>query len=763
MPKRNASDIIDIRGLLKTYLSKWYLFVISVVVCLAVALLAIRVFKDKYAVKANVLIQTEETNPLSTATAAFGDLLGTKGEVDDEIFVISSHSLYREAVKDLGLNKLHYVKKGFLNNVLTYPKYPIDVTTSANVADTLRPTLTFKVSVDKKGLADINVKGPDGKLAKAKDVKLPYTVKTQYGEFTIGKTQYFPQNNDVTSKILFTGYHSAAEDFAKYITSDIASKKSNVIQLGYVTPNPALGEALLGTIIEKYNQRGMLEKNMQGEATAKFIEDRLSLLQVDMKQLEDDIRKFKLNLGVADLYQEMLYQTKKRGAIDEQLIAAEAQQEVLRMTRDFITGDRNKYALIPLTVDSESLQEIIGKYNDLIIERQEMLKTVNENNVAVKRLSDRIDAMRSNLLSSVDKNYKQMSSGVDELKKQLGGSMSVIGDYPNQEVAIGETYRQNTVKHELYVFLLKRLEENAVMMSNNLPKGTIVDEPYTLKKPLGMGKKMILLLAFIFGLCIPPVYLYVLKLIRNRVETRSEIESRTAAPILGEMCVDHSGRDLVVSPTDTSSATELFRLIRANLLFVLNDENDKVVLLTSSTSGEGKSFISINLAATLALLGKKVLLIGMDIRAPKLAQYLNISGAKGLTQYLSSSNISLKEIINHNAAPDIPTLDVIVAGPVPPNPAEMLISKKVDQMFATLREEYDYIIVDSAPVGLVSDTFSLDRVADATIYVARVNHTTASDIDYIDEIYEEGRLKKLSVVVNGVKTKKQYGYGNKKK
>lgn len=308
------------------------------------------------------------------------------------------------------------------------------------------------------------------------------------------------------------------------------------------------------------------------------------------------------------------------------------------------------------------------------------------------------------------------------------------------------------------MFLLRRQEENAMMLANATPKGIVVDEAYVLAKPIGMSKKLILLIFLFIGICLPPVFLYILKLLRNRPETRDEIERRVNVPILGEMCIDNSGRSMVVTPTDTSSTTELFRLMRANLLFFLSDPKDKVVLLTSSKSGEGKSFISINLAATLALLGKKVLLVGMDVRAPKLASYLGIQARNGLTNYLSSSNVNIDDIIVNKPFAEIPSIDVIVAGPVPPNPAELLTTDRVDALFDELRGRYDYIVVDSAPVGLVSDTFTLDRIADATIYVTRLNYTTNSDVDSIEEIYYNKRLKKMSIVVNGVKSRKTYGY-----
>jgi len=297
-----------------------------------------------------------------------------------------------------------------------------------------------------------------------------------------------------------------------------------------------------------------------------------------------------------------------------------------------------------------------------------------------------------------------------------------------------------------------------MLLANAVPKGIIVDEAYTLSKPLGIGRFTILLIALMCGMCIPPAWLYAKKLLRNRFETREEAEKILDAPVLGEMCINKTGESVVVSPKSTSSVTELFRLMRTNLLFMLNDSNDKVVLMTSARSGEGKSFISINLAASLALLEhKRVLLVGMDIRSPQLANYLGIAPDPGLTQYLASSGYTLDQVIRRSTFLD--DLDIIVAGPVPPNPAELLASEKVDNMFRELRERYDYIIIDSAPVGMVSDSFSLDRVADATVFVTRVNHTTNTDLRFANEIYADNRLKKLSVVINGTKSKQGYGYG----
>ncbi len=761
MARRKHSDIIDVRGLFKTYVSKWYLFVISIVGCLILGAMFSRIHRTKYGVRANVLIQQEDANPLASM-GGLGELFGSSGYVDDEIFVISSHSLYRDVVKDLGLNRTHYVKTGFLKSELSYPDFPIDVYTSAGVADTLKSALTFKVKVSEDGKAYIRIKDKHGKMFEESGLTLPHTFKTPYGEFTVDRTDYFPKGESVTSNIVFTGYHAAAEDLALLVSSEIANKKSNVIEMSYNTPNAIMGEMILQDIIDKYNERGIYEKNLQGQKTAAFIEQRLELLGQDLASAEGNIQNFMENNGIIDVKSEAVYQTNKRASVEGQLLRAETELEVLGLTRDFVTDPANKYELIPSTIESEALATQITEYNNTLIYRNEMARNVSEDNQAFIRVNNRIESMRAAVISTINRAYDSKQMTVRDLRSQLGSTSNVLGSVPGQERAVVDMKRQLEVKQSLYLFLRQRQEENAMLMANAVPKGMVVDKPYTLKKPIGLTTPLIMIIAFLFGLFLTPVYLYILKLMRNRIETRDDVERRTSAPILGEMCTDDSGRQLVVHTTDTSSATELFRLMRSNLLFMFNDDNDKVVLLTSSTSGEGKTFIAINLAATLALLGKKVLLVGMDIRAPKISSYLGVSSSKGLTQYLSSNDIALDSIIAKHPVDDIDSLDVIVAGPIPPNPGELLASKKVDQLFEQLRGMYDYIVVDSAPVGMVSDTFNLNRISDATVYVSRLNYTSISDIDFIEEIYADNRLKKLSVVINGVKSKKTYGYHNKK-
>lgn len=765
MARNNNSDFIDIAGLFKQYLSKWYLFVISIVVCCALAFVYTKVRLPEYAVNANVLISPEKESGMSSVASgmlggALSGLFGTDGYVEDEIFIISSHSLYKNVTKKLGTNISYKVNRQFLTNELAYPEHPIEVTPEAGMLDTLESVISFRVKIDKQGKAKITGKMRRNTVAKAKNVTLPYTIDTPLGKFTFAKTESYPVGEGLKATVTVMGYDAAAEDLDENINNEIASKRSNVISLGINTTNPEYGKDVLNEIIKEYNTRGINEKNEQNELTAQFIKGRLDILADELNSAETEIQKYKQEKGITDVEAEAAYQFEKRGLLEEKVIAARMQEEIINMTLEFLKQPKNAYALIPTSINNEIIQHSISAYNEAIIERMELETSAKPDNSALRLLSERIDMMRTNIIASVQTAHNEAKVNLRDLRNEMNRAESSLAGVPQQEREFVNMKRQQLVKQELYLFLLQRQEETAMILANSYPKGIVIDEAYTMSEPLGMKGKVILLLAFIFGLFIPPIFLYIRKLVHNRFETRQDVERVTDVPILGEMCTDNSGEKLLVSADSNSAASELFRLMRSNLLFVLNDPRDKVVLMTSTSSGEGKSFISINLAASLALLNKKVLLVGMDIRNPRLAQYLDISPKFGLTQYLSSSDITVPQLITH--LPQVPNLDVICAGPVPPNPSELLISQKADELFEQLRPMYDFIIVDTAPIGLVSDTFTLDRLADASIYVCRANYTSLNDLELVNEIYEQHRLKKVSLVINGTAAKKTYGYGGKK-
>ena len=751
-------DFIDIASILKEWLSKWYWFVISVILCVAAAYGYTKIRKDKFQINANLLIAKDEG---VGGMSSLSSLFGSNGAVDDEVFVVASHSVMKEAVKDLGLHKSHLVKDGFMNTNFYYTDYPVEVSITPEIADTLRSTLMFIMNVSDNGHVKVRAKADGEDIAKAEADALPMSLDTEFGTFVFNKTAAFRNGESFKTVLYYTGYDARAEEISQDISIEIAAKKSNVILMSMQTPVIPYGVDLLNKLIERYNLRGVAEKSMQGRQTAEFLDGRLRLLIADIDTVEANVQSYKQSQGVADVVIEAQYQLEKKGNIEKELITAETKSEILKMTRDFLRDSDNAYALIPainMGDDGGSNKNApIDAYNALILERMQLTATAKPNNVRLKQLDEQLDAMRGNIKASLDRAYDQQMAAVNELKAQVNQTNKRLGAFPSQEREFRSILREQSVKEALYLYLLQKREETAVLIANSVPKGVIVDEAYALNKPLGMKKKMILALALFIGLCIPPVILYMKKLFRTKFETREEVEKMTSIPMLGEVCTSRSQQPLVVHASGSSSTAELFRLIRANLQFVLSGKDDKVILLTSTKSGEGKSFISINMAASLAMLGKKVLLVGMDIRAPKLAEYLGLSAKWGLTQYLASDKISLNDMILKNAIAD--NLDVIVAGPVPPNPAELLASDAVDRLFAELRGMYDYIIVDSAPVGMVSDTFTLARISDATVYVCRANYTTMKDVEFFNSVYSQQRLKKMGLVVNGTAAKKGYGYG----
>lgn len=752
----NKNDYIDVRELLRKYCSKWHYFLASIVLCCLLGIIYCRLFPSDYAVRANVLIQQEEISPLGNM-GGLGQLFGASAYVDDEIFVISSHSLYKEVAEKLQINKTHYVSDGFLSSHLAYPEFPIDVV-APNIADTLRTVVAFKIKVDQNGLADIKAKAKHHTVAELEDVKLPAVVNTIYGDFTIVTTPNYIAGEELKSRVLFTGYDKAAERLDEEISVDLPSRKSNVISLAYDVQNPDLGKAVLDEVILLYNQRGINEKNQQAQKTAQFLEDRIALLAQDLNIAESNIQKYKENNKIIDVAAEAAFQTEKKESLEAELLTAEIELEIINMTHKFLTDSVTSYSMVPLTSSNSEIAEEINAYNELVVRRENLLRSAKSGNYALHQLNKQIDLLRGNILSTLVRENERSKIHLSEMKKVLSGAESKLNKIPTQEREYINMKRQQEVKQQLYLFLLQRQEETSIILANSIPKGQVVDKAYTLSDPIGLSNKWILVICFFLGLCIPPICLYFYQLLRDKVESRSDVENNLSVPILGEMCVDKSGNKLFVTERDNSSSGELMRLLRTNLQFMLRHTDDKIVLVTSTQSGEGKSFIAINLAASLSLQhGSKVIVVGMDIRKPKLGNYIGVNESVGVTTFLASANCQIDSIIQH--VDGFENLDAIAAGPIPPNPAELLLSNKIEVLFGTLRMKYDYIIIDSAPIGMVSDTFSLNRIADATVYVTRLNHTRLSDLKYIKKICEDKRLKNISIVINGTKSKRGYGYG----
>lgn len=761
--QNNSNELISLPDLVKTVVKHWYLFVISVICCVALAFAYAKITKDEYTVCANVMIRTDMSSTGNMAGAfmqqfGLGNLMGQGVSVDDELHVISSHSLLREAALKMGLNKTRIYKENFFNRETQYKDFAIDVIDPTMQCDTLSTTLVFKIKVDEEGKADIKVKKRFHTLANIKDTTLPAEVSTIYGNYIVTTTPDYVAGEAYNYTIRVCSFDAAAENVGKNVDIYIPDKLSNLITLSMQTAYIDYGKELLNTLTDLYNKRGIKEKNIEAINTAQFIDERLALIAHELDSAERKVEKYKQDNKLSDLEIEAKIILEQDGEFQATLLETETTAKILEYTLDFISQPENRYSLIPFSSGlDKGASDALTAYNELALKRLNLSNTAKAGSPALKILEEQIDASRQNVISTVKTALESTNIALKDLRDKEAKFYDRIRTMPTQEREFISIFRQKAIKEELYIFLLQKQEENALTLAMASPKGQIVDEAYNFVEPVSLSTTMKLAIGFLIGLILPAIYLYLRAIFQTKFSTKEEVERMTRIPILGELCTHHSNSNIVVHEGDNSSISELFRLLRTNLQFMLTGRKDKVVLLTSSVSGEGKSFVSVNLAIALSLLKKRVLIIGLDIRNPRLSEYLNVSSRFGITNYLASEEVEIDQIIvpsNIN-----PLLDIITAGPVPPNPAELILSNRLEALFDELRNRYDYIIVDSAPVAMVSDTFSLMRIADAVIYVCRANYTQREYIRYCNNLVTDGRLRNVSLVVNATNSSQGYGYG----
>lgn len=766
--KSSALIDFDFSGLIKKYLKNWYLFAISIIVCGAITLAYLKIKKDVYLIKADILIKDESGgNSMQTAmlkSFSFGNLVGGGGKVDDEINLVSAHSTLREVVKELGLNKKHILRHSLLEKEELYREYPIEIYAAPSVEDTLSTTLLFKIRINNAGHVLIK---PDKHLEGQEEIvsdRFPVTVPTRYGTFIFNSTDHYVPGEKLATNISICGYNKAAEDVNTNTFITIPERSSNLIHLETQETNIDRGKDILNTIIKVYNQRGIDKKNQEADLKAQFIDERVELVMQELSQTEKQMEEYKKKNNIINIETETKILLEKSSELKDRQIWLEAQNQLIEIIEDFIRQDKNRYELIPFnpSLSDKSSTEAILQYNALILKRMELSFSAKGDNKTLAILDKQIDATRENVLKTLNGIKENLNISQKNTLSQENKFDERIKSIPTQEREFVNMQRQRLIKQELFLFLLQKREENALNQSMPTPQSSIVNEAYNMTEPVSTSKIITLFIGLLIGGIIPIIYLYLKDLLRTKFSTRNELESLTSLPILGEICLHKDKSHIVIREGENSSIAELFRLVRNNIQFILNsDSEEKVILVTSSISGEGKFFISTNLAISLALLGKRVLLIGMDIRNPQLSAYLNLHSAKGLTNFLVDTHTTLEDITLTGTIEK--GLDIILAGPIPPNPSELLLSKRVDELFMQLRERYDYIIIDSAPVSMVADTFSLTRIADTTVYVCRANYTKKEHIRYINRIAAEKRLGKVSIILNGTEAKQGYGYGYKKK
>lgn len=736
---------------LHTAIRHWWLFALSFIFCFGILFLYLRKTLPSYIVSSTVLVDDQSLSFAGIGNPKGNSMLksvmgGGDVNVFNEIEILASENLAAKTVDALDINCRYYEKTGFLKKQDHYGTSPIIVEAPKELFDTLSVTLPFKIKVNADGKTDITVKkGMFSNYAELKGVELPATVKTPFGLFVVKPTQYFTPKHEYSITASVAGNIPAALELQKDMTVDLKAKKTDIVYMDVMDNDVKRGRDILNTLVRLYNERGMKESDTQGMTTARFIDERLSLIYKNLMGSEAEIEAYKKAHSLVDPYTQVKSSIIKGETSESAIIALETQYRIASMIKGFITDPANKHSLIPFESDSLSAK-MVRSYNALITQRQHLETSAKADNPALVQLDQQLNAMRENMLGSVNNALGAMRIKIDKAKDVQGESKGDMSQFASTERETRTLYRNQAIQNELYIFLLQKREENALKMAAAQPKGKLVDEAYAASEPVKPKKPLLAFVALIMTFALPFCILYVKKMLKNKIGSQDELEAITPAHLLGQIYHAREDELQVIADTNTKNA-ELFRYLRGNVQFVLPESTDKVVLVTSAVAAEGKSYIAANVASSLALMGKKVALVELNLRKPSLGEMFGIIASKGMSDYLSNGEVSLHDIVSTTAD----GLDVYVAGTVPPNPSELLQGSRAAQLMEQLREQYDYVVVDSASLATASDTFSLTSQADATVVVLRANSTKQAYVKWINRLMAEGKLSNVGFVLNGVK------------
>ena len=736
---------------LRTAIRHWWLFALSFIFCFGILFLYLRKTLPSYIVSSTVLVDDQSLSFAGIGNSKGNSMLknmigGGDVNVFNEIEILASENLAAKTVDALDINCRYYEKTGFLKKEDHYGTSPIIVEAPKELFDTLSVTLPFKIKVYADGKTDITVKkGMFSNYAELKGVELPATVKTPFGLFVVKPTQYFTPKHEYSITASVAGNIPAALELQKDMTVDLKAKKTDIVYMDVMDNDVKRGRDILNTLVRLYNERGMKESDTQGMTTARFIDERLSLIYKNLMGSEAEIEAYKKAHNLIDPVAQAKTTIIKGETSESAIIALETQYRIASMIKGFITDPANKHSLIPFESDSLSAK-MVRSYNALITQRQHLETSAKADNPALVQLDQQLNAMRENMLGSVNNALGAMRIKIDRAKDLQGESKGDMSQFASTERETRNLYRNQAIQNELYIFLLQKREENALKMAAAQPKGKLVDEAYAASEPVKPKKPLLAFVALMMTFAIPFCILYVKKMLKNKIGSQDELEAITPAHLLGQIYHAREDELQVIADTNTKNA-ELFRYLRGNVQFVLPESTDKVVLVTSAVAAEGKSYIAANVASSLALMGKKVALVELNLRKPSLGEMFGIIASKGMSDYLSNGEVSLHDIVSTTAD----GLDVYVAGSVPPNPSELLQGSRTAQLMEQLREQYDYVVVDSASLATASDTFSLTSQADATVVVLRANSTKQAYVKWINRLMAEGKLSNVGFVLNGVK------------
>lgn len=758
------------------FILNWKWFVLSIIICLGCSYLYLRYKSPVYATSAKLLIKDDSNNKSASAKDAisgmvdFGIISSNYG-VDNEIEILNTRTLAAEAVRDLKLYT-SYWKKGRVKNVILYKNQPINVDVDAAHLEKLNAPISMSIERDEnkyivKGkyyvsVDETTVEGPF-KFEKTL-AGIPATIMTKAGTlfFTSGKTRM--KDGDVMKVVIVSPMMMAAQ-YSSALSLEQTSKTSTTLNMQLNDKNIQRGIDYLRQLVICYNRQANEDKNEIAIRTEAFVNDRLEKINSELNSTEGQLENYKKRNRLVELKVDAKESVTNLSSYEQKLNEAATQISLINSLIQFAERPGNKYQVLPSNIGlrDEASISLINDYNKVALERNRLLRTASESSPVVEELTSQLKDMNSSIRMALSQAKRNLEIQRNAVASQYGQYNQEVSRTPEQERILTQIGRQQEVKSGLYLMLLRKREENSISLAATADKGKLVELPQYVGK-VSPKTNIILLLGLILGIAIPSLVLYLLQFFRYRIEGHDDVESLTDIPIIADVAVANEAAktraDIVVHENENNQMEEIFRSMRTNLQFMMKPE-DKVVMFTSSTSGEGKTFNAANLAISFALLGKKVVLVGLDIRKPRLAELFEIDNHHtGITKLLVKDDPTWNDVQKEILPSEInKNLDLLMAGPIPPNPGEIVTRPSLEKVLNLLKENYDYILVDTAPVGLVTDTLQIGKLVDATVFMCRADYTPKAAFNAINMFKAEKKLKNMAIVINGIDmSKKKYGY-----
>ncbi len=765
----------DFAVIYTTLILNWKWFVLSLIICLGAAHIYLRYATPIYQAAAKLLIKEEQNGRRGNSIQSSANLgiISNSNGIDNEMEILKSRTLAQQAVYDLKLYTT-YRHEGRIKDHLIYGEQEVNVDMDYEHLKKLNAPMSFKITREGRNYhvvgsyfvpIDDNSYNPGPVTVDKVITALPATLGTRVGMVKFTQNGNYMLRDGESLKVTMIAPEIAAGKYVGSLSVSPSTKATSIAQLVITDEIPQRAIDYLKQLAIVYNRQANEDKNQIAVRTEQFINQRLEKINAELGNTEGQLENYKKRNNMVQLSMNASTAFSNADSYAQKLNEANTQVALLDELTKYMNEPSNRHQPIPSNVglNDASATSLINKYNEIALQRNQLLHSASESSPTVTPLTSQLDDLQASIKRAMSQARAGLNIQRNSIASQQGKYQGQISNTPEQERILTQIGRQQEVKSGLYLMLLQKREENSISLAATADKGKLIDNPVFAGK-VTPKDSIILMIAFGLGLAIPALILFLLAFFRYKIEGHDDVAKLTKLPIIADVAIASdrakTKADIVVHENKNNLMEEIFRSLRTNLQFLMK-EHDKVILMTSTTSGEGKTFIASNVAISFALLGKKVVLVGLDIRKPRLAELFEIDDHHhGITNLLIKDNITWddvnKQIINSGVNSN---LDLLMAGPVPPNPGELVTRKSLEETMDILKEHYDYIIIDTAPIGLVTDTLALGRIANATVYVCRADYTQKSSFGLINGLAYEKKMPNMSIVLNGVDlSKKKYGY-----